>query len=129
MEIFEGHRALFRPLAGAAIAVGNFDGVHLGHQALLAEVIASAGRRQGDAAVYTFEPHPSDVLCPERAQGRLTSPARKQELLAQAGIDVAIVEPFTAAFAETSFQDEGRLPFSTTTTICIAGPKGSNASC
>jgi riboflavin kinase/FMN adenylyltransferase len=105
MEIFAGHRALFRPLVSPAIALGNLDGVHRGHQALLASARAAAVRLGGDACVYTFDPHPIYVLSPENAPPLITTPERKLELLAEHGIDVAIIEPFNADIAQISAED------------------------
>ena len=99
MEVFAGHRALTRPLRAPAIAIGNFDGVHRGHAALIARARAAADATGGEAVVLTFEPHPAQVLVPQLAPPRLTTPARKLELLAAAGVDVAIVEPFSPALA------------------------------
>lgn len=105
LEIFEGYRALFRTLACPAITIGNFDGVHLGHQALLASARTAADRLGGDAVAMTFEPHPASYLAPERVPPRLSSLARKQELLAAAGIDVTLVEPFDQEFSKLSADD------------------------
>jgi riboflavin kinase/FMN adenylyltransferase len=102
MEIFEGHRALFRPLHAPAVAIGNFDGVHLGHQRLLETAARAARSLGGDAVVFTFEPHPAVVLAPHKAPPLLTSLARKLELLAQAGMDACVVEPFTRELADLS---------------------------
>lgn len=102
MEIFEGHRALFRPLRAPAVAIGNFDGVHLGHQRLLEAAVAAARRLGGDAAVLTFEPHPAAVLAPHKAPPLITSLPRKLELLAQAGITACVLEPFTRELAGLS---------------------------
>lgn len=100
MEIFEGHRALFRPLHAPAVAIGNFDGVHLGHQRLLDTAVAAARSLGGDAVVFTFEPHPAAVLAPHKAPPLLTSLPRKLELLAQSGIDACVLEPFTRELAD-----------------------------
>ncbi|HWN68038.1 MAG TPA: bifunctional riboflavin kinase/FAD synthetase, partial [Haliangium sp.] len=102
MEIFEGHRALFRPLHAPAVAIGNFDGVHLGHRRLLDTAVHAARSLHGDAVVFTFEPHPAAVLAPHKAPPLLTSAARKLELLAQAGIDACVLEPFTRELADMS---------------------------
>ena len=99
MDVFAGHRALTRPLRSPAIAIGNFDGVHLGHGALITRIRAAAEARGGEAVVLTFEPHPAQVLVPELAPPRLATPARKLELLAAAGVDVVIVEPFSSELA------------------------------
>jgi len=85
--------------AALALAIGNFDGVHLGHAALLAEARARAARRGGQSAVLTFTPHPARLFAPERAPPLIMSLERRLELCAEAGIDVAIVEPFNRAFA------------------------------
>ena len=82
-----------------ALAIGNFDGVHLGHAALLAEARARAARDGGPSAVLTFTPHPARLFAPDRAPPLITSLERRLDLLAEAGIDIAIVEPFTRAFA------------------------------
>jgi riboflavin kinase/FMN adenylyltransferase len=87
------------PQAPLAIAIGNFDGVHLGHAALLAEARARAARRGAEAAVLTFTPHPARLFAPERAPPLIMSLERRLELVAEAGIDVAIVQPFTREFA------------------------------
>jgi len=84
---------------GLALAIGNFDGVHLGHAALLAEARARAARRGGQSAVLTFTPHPARLFAPERAPPLIMSLERRLELCDEAGIDVAIVEPFTREFA------------------------------
>lgn len=102
MEIFDGHQALFRPLVTPAIALGNFDGVHLGHQRLFGETVAAARRLGGDAVVFTFEPHPTRVLAPHAAPPLLTPLARKLELIAAAGMSACVVEPFTPALAAMS---------------------------
>ncbi|HVV83655.1 MAG TPA: bifunctional riboflavin kinase/FAD synthetase [Kofleriaceae bacterium] len=99
MEVFAGHRALTRPLRAPAIAIGNFDGVHRGHAALIERARAAAAAADGESVVLTFEPHPVQVLVPELAPPRLTTPARKLELLEAAGVDVVIVEPFSTELA------------------------------
>ena len=88
--------AATRPLA---VAIGNFDGVHLGHAALLAEVRARAARLGAQSAVLTFTPHPARLFAPDRAPPLIMSLERRLELIAAVGIDVAIVEPFTRDFA------------------------------
>jgi riboflavin kinase/FMN adenylyltransferase len=77
----------------------------MGHQALLASARAAADRLGGDAVAMTFEPHPATYLAPDKVPARLSSPARKQELLAAAGMDVAIIENFDSDFASLSADD------------------------
>ncbi len=84
-----------------AVAVGNFDGVHLGHQRLIALARARAGSRGAGAAVLTFEPHPVRVLRPQLAPPLVTPLPRKLELLAELGVDATVVQPFDLAYAAT----------------------------
>jgi riboflavin kinase/FMN adenylyltransferase len=85
----------------SALCLGNFDGVHLGHAHLLRRLVRIAGERSLLSVVLTFEPHPLEVLGKSRV-GRLTSPAQKVRLLEAAGVDVVVVQPFTASFASLS---------------------------
>ena len=102
MEVFDGHQALFRPLAAPTVCLGMFDGVHLGHQRLFEATVAAATAMDGDAVVYTFDPHPARVLAPDLAPPLITSRERKLELIAAAGIDVCILEPFTRELAQVA---------------------------
>jgi riboflavin kinase/FMN adenylyltransferase len=81
------------------VTVGNFDGLHVGHQEILRIVTERARDRGGESAVYTFEPHPRKVLRPESAPRLLTTLEQKLELIDAAGVDMAVVEPFDAGFA------------------------------
>jgi riboflavin kinase/FMN adenylyltransferase len=84
-------------LRGAAVALGNFDGVHLGHQALVREAA-----RLGRPAVVTFQPHPGKVLQPALAPKLITLLPRKLELLEAAGAEAVVVQPFTSDYARTT---------------------------
>jgi riboflavin kinase/FMN adenylyltransferase len=81
------------------LTAGNFDGVHVGHQRIMATVTARARALGGSAVVYTFDPHPRRVLTPERAPRLLTTLEQKLELLAELGVDAVVVEPFDRDFA------------------------------
>jgi riboflavin kinase/FMN adenylyltransferase len=83
------------------LTVGNFDGLHLGHRAILDTVVRRAHDLGGEAVVYTFDPHPRKVLRPEAPPGLLMTLEQKTELLEEFGVDVLIVEPFTLEFAKT----------------------------
>lgn len=85
-----------RPMA---LTVGNFDGVHLGHQEILRELIAAARAAGLDAGVLTFEPHPREYFAPDQAPTRLTSLREKLEIFAALGLDRAHVCRFDRAFA------------------------------
>lgn len=86
-------------LAGGVVAVGNFDGVHAGHRALLEIARAEAGRRHLRASVLTFEPHPRSFFRPGDPVFRLTPLPAKARLLAALGLDGLIVADFDRAFA------------------------------
>jgi riboflavin kinase/FMN adenylyltransferase len=81
---------------GSVVAtIGNFDGVHLGHQGVIAEVIERARFLGGQSLAITFDPHPGRILRPEHPQPLITPLPRKLELLAATGIDATLVLPFT----------------------------------
>jgi riboflavin kinase/FMN adenylyltransferase len=103
MEVFRSldEAAARGTLRGSAVAIGNFDGVHLGHQRLLALARALAAKRGARAAVLTFEPHPVRVLRPALAPPLVTSLPRKLELLAEHGMDATVIQPFDLAYAGT----------------------------
>ena len=99
MQVVHGHHNA-PAWRGAAIAIGNFDGVHLGHRALIARARELAAARDALTVALTFDPHPSTLLAPARAPLRLTSIERRIELLAEAGVDAVVVEPFTRELAD-----------------------------
>jgi riboflavin kinase / FMN adenylyltransferase len=79
----------------AVVTVGTFDGVHRGHQAVLAEIVARARRRGAESVVVTFDPHPLAVVNPAAAPRLLTLPAERQRLLMASGVDRVVTLPFT----------------------------------
>jgi riboflavin kinase/FMN adenylyltransferase len=82
-----------------ALTIGNFDGGHRGHQALLSRLVAAARARGIAAAVMTFEPHPRELFTPDRAPTRISGLRDKFEALASHGIDRVIVQHFNRSFA------------------------------
>ena len=86
-------------LTGFALCLGNFDGVHLGHQALF-----RVAEKHGPAAVLTFEPHPGKILQPDLAPQLISPLPRKLELLNEQGLQAVIVQPFSREYAQTSPQ-------------------------
>lgn len=88
-----------------ALTIGNFDGVHLGHQAMLAKLRVAAAARGLPACVMTFEPHPREFFAPDKAPVRLTSLREKLELLAQHGVERTHVLRFNFALAQVTAQD------------------------
>lgn len=106
MKVFRG-LPNDRARAPCALTIGNFDGVHRGHQALLAHVTASARRLGLEAAVMTFEPHPREYFAARsgdmsKAPARIANLRDKLESLEQAGVDRVIVEHFNEHFASMS---------------------------
>jgi riboflavin kinase/FMN adenylyltransferase len=102
LRVVRGSAALGRSPRRAVLTIGNFDGLHIGHRQILRTVIDRARARDGEAVVYTFDPHPRKVLQSDRAPSLLTTTEQKLELLAAAQIDLVVLEPFTAAFATTT---------------------------
>lgn len=92
-------------LSGAVLAMGNFDGVHRGHRAVIAVALDRAKKLRKPAAVLTFEPHPRAFFNPGEPLFRLTDEAAKLRLLATTGLDGAIVLTFDAALAGRSAQE------------------------
>jgi len=87
------------------LAIGVFDGVHLGHQAVIRRALEAARRDSGTAVVVTFDPHPVRVLRPEQAPRLLTSTAHKLQLIRDLGVEHQLVIHFDHAFAATPPED------------------------
>ena len=102
MEIFRGVSELRRRFRSPVLTIGNFDGVHRGHQAILEQVIGRAHSLGGESVLYTFEPHPRRVLQPERGLRLLETFDQKMETLEELGLDAVVAEPFDRDFARTS---------------------------
>ena len=88
-----------------ALTIGNFDGVHLGHQALLKQLREAAQARGLPTAVLVFEPHPREFFTPEQAPARLTNMREKLELFAELGLDRVHECRFSSSFAQMSAAD------------------------
>lgn len=82
------------------LTIGNYDGVHLGHQTLLARVVSLAREQGIPSVVMTFEPHPVKVLHPDRKLTRIFDFEDQRDQLAKAGIDILVVEPFSREFSQ-----------------------------
>jgi riboflavin kinase/FMN adenylyltransferase len=109
MEIAYGHAALPRRPKRPVIAVGNFDGVHVGHQRIFQIAREQARAQGGEAVVLTFDPHPAKVLAPELAPPLICPLAKRLERIAACGVDLCVVETFDAELAAMSpeaFVDE-----------------------
>ncbi|MEW6079652.1 MAG: bifunctional riboflavin kinase/FAD synthetase [Thermodesulfobacteriota bacterium] len=100
MQRVEGLENINGPYKNAVVTIGNFDGVHKGHQALFGIVRATAGRIGGTSVVITFEPHPARVVGGNGRLPLITMYEQKIELIAACGMDVCLCIPFTREFAE-----------------------------
>ena len=101
MKIIKDLAEISKPLKNAVLTIGNFDGVHLGHQALFRHVMEKARSIGGTSVVMTFEPHPIRVLNCNKHFPLITLYEQKVELIGATGIDTLVCVPFTREFAAT----------------------------
>jgi len=92
-------------LRGGVVAIGNFDGVHRGHQAVLERTLTEAARRGVPSLVLTFEPHPRSVFRPQEPLARLTPAPMRARILELLGVAGVVELPFTPAFSRTGAED------------------------
>lgn len=105
MERLDGGSAVPDAFRGGIVALGNFDGFHLGHQAVVGHAVARARAEGRPALVGTFEPHPKRYFQPQTDWFRLTTMEQRGDLLAEAGVDAMLVFPFDAELAALSARD------------------------
>ena len=107
MERLDGGSAVPPRYRGAIVALGNFDGFHLGHQAVVGRAVERARAEGRPALVGTFDPHPQRYFRPDSPWFRLTTMDQRQRLLAEAGVDAMLVFPFNAELAALSARQFG----------------------
>ncbi|MGH2754169.1 MAG: bifunctional riboflavin kinase/FAD synthetase [Actinomycetota bacterium] len=100
-----GLDALTPPAAGSVVTVGTFDGVHLGHRALIAGTIDEAERLGAESIVLTWDRHPAETLRPDHVPPLLSSPARKLELLVATGVGAIAILPFDKELSHMQAKD------------------------
>jgi riboflavin kinase / FMN adenylyltransferase len=109
MRVVQGIQSLSQQLVHPVVTIGNFDGVHQGHQEIIQQAIDQARARKGMAVALTFRPHPQVALHPEVNLPLLLTYDEKLELMQSLGLDLVIEEPFSREFsttpAETFFTD------------------------
>lgn len=101
MQIIKDLKEISSPLKNAVVTTGNFDGVHIGHQALFRQVIEKAASMDGTSVVLTFVPHPIRVINSNKHFPLITRYEQKLELIGETGVDALICIPFTREFADT----------------------------
>ena len=99
MELYEGFDGIEHPFHNSVVTIGNFDGVHKGHQALLASAVKKASEIGGRSVAVTFDPHPRRVLSNGDHPPLITINEQKVELIKACGVDVLVTVPFTKEFA------------------------------
>lgn len=105
MRLFRHFAELPAAVRGGVVALGNFDGVHLGHQAVIGQALALAKQLGAPAGVMTFEPHPRSVFVPDQPPFRLTPFRIKARLIEALGVDFLLMQHFDKAFASHSAED------------------------
>src|SRR2546425_6842947 len=100
MKVFDDIATVRAHLKAPVATVGNFDGLHRGHQAIVGTVLSRARETGGSSLVVTFDPHPLKVLAPERAPRMLTTRKQKLTLIEAAGIEFLLILPFTMELAD-----------------------------
>lgn len=99
MEVYQSWQGFEGRQTKIAVGLGNFDGVHLGHQKLLGDLVDTARQRNEKSAVFTFHPHPAMVLNPKNALPLLLTQEAKEELISRMGVDLLFRIPFTLEFS------------------------------
>ncbi len=105
MKVYKSLDEIKKEFKRPALTIGNFDGVHIGHQALFKKVVELAKPREGDTIAVTFEPHPLKVLRPNNPPKLISNLEQKIELIGKSGIDHLICLPFTKELANTPAHD------------------------
>ncbi len=105
MIVVNGSDKYRRDDAPSVLCMGNFDGVHLGHQKILKAAVDAAKECGGRSVLYTFDPHPVKIIAPESAPKLIQTEAQKAAAIGACGIDVLVVENFTKDYAEVEPQD------------------------
>ena len=105
MKIYTDLDDITAPFHKPCVTIGNFDGVHVGHQYLFSEVVKRAKEQGGTSVAITFNPHPLQVVRPDVGVKLISTCDQKRQLIEQAGLDVLIIIPFSRDFATTAAID------------------------
>ena len=102
MNVYEGLESVPASFAHTTVAIGTFDGIHVGHQAIVRTAVEDARAHGRPALVFTFDRHPAELLAPERAPAYLTTPEQRDRLIAELDADALVIAHFDAAFSQMS---------------------------
>ncbi|HBQ20720.1 MAG: riboflavin biosynthesis protein RibF [Deltaproteobacteria bacterium GWA2_38_16] len=105
MIVYRTSKDFPKTLPKPIVAIGNFDGVHLGHKEIFSDVVKKASMIQGTSVVYTLYPHPSCIIHPETCEPQINSIEERLTLIENQGIDITVVENFNREFSEKTAQD------------------------
>ena len=105
MEIFRHIEDFRLSVSGSVVTLGNFDGIHLGHQALIRSSVEEGRRSGGPSVVLTFEPHPLKILAPSRAPKLILAHKDKMRLFQSFGVDIVVIQNFDTSFANLQAED------------------------
>ncbi|HUX07635.1 MAG TPA: bifunctional riboflavin kinase/FAD synthetase [Acidobacteriota bacterium] len=105
MKIYHGFEEITVPPKGAVVTIGNFDGVHIGHQQVIGLAVERARKAGGTSVVVTFSPHTRAFFSREKALPMITSLNQRIELIGRIGVDILVVQPFNSEFAEITHED------------------------
>src|SRR5687768_15288254 len=102
MRIWRGLESVGEPFEASTLAIGVFDGIHVGHHALIRAAVEDGRRNRRRSAVLTFDRHPSELLAPEKVPGYLTTESQRTRLFEQLGVDDLVIARFDERFRELS---------------------------
>lgn len=105
MQVYRSLTKELQKFKGSYVSLGNFDGVHLGHKMLIQRCVSEAIINKRPSVVYTFSPHPEQILFPGSFNGYITSPRVKEHLIKECGVEVLINHPFTEEFSQKSSEE------------------------
>ena len=101
MRIWKGLDSIYEPFGETSLAIGTFDGVHLGHQQLITEAVSDSLHHNRPSVIFTFDRHPMELIQPDRFQGYLTTPEQKIKYLESLGCDHMVIAHFDSTLRDT----------------------------
>ncbi|CCW35977.1 riboflavin kinase/FMN adenylyltransferase [Chthonomonas calidirosea] len=105
MILYEGLHKIPAPFSATTVAIGTFDGVHVGHQAIIRTAVENAHTHGRPALVFTFDRHPAELLRPTEAPPYITTPNQRNRLIEQLGVDILVIAHFDTALANLSHEE------------------------